>query len=451
MSDVAAKAKSNFGLLKQAATDWVEDNALRLSAALSYYSIFSIAPLLVIAIAIAGRVLGPEAAQGLLHDQLTALVGAKGAQGIEGMVQSASKPSSSVIAGIMGVITLLVGASGVFGQLKDALNTIWEVEAKPGQGIGKFIRERLLSFGMVLVIGFLLLVSLLLTTALSGLTKYVGSALPMSHALMGVVSSVTSFGVVTVLFASIFKVLPDAEIRWRHVWIGAAFTALLFEIGKALLAWYLGRESTQSAYGAATSAVLVLLWVYYASLILLFGAEFTQVYARAHGHQIEPSKNAQRAATAKPPKEPIPMTNQPASTSHSSTHLSDAEGPEQRGPRKESARLTVGPDLNRPSEPTNEFIERNAVPLVLGAIGGGLLLGILLRRGEVGAELTPGQQVRNGSRALFLGAVAATVAAFSKWSKQAKKEFKPAKLRKQGEQLLKKAQHGIEEAVAQVS
>jgi membrane protein len=431
VSNIAAKAKSTFDLLKQAAVDWMEDNALRLSAALSYYSIFSIAPLLVIAIAIAGWFLGPQVAQGMLHDQLSGLLGAKAAEGVEGMIQSASKPTSSVMAGIMGGITLLLGASGVFGQLKDALNTIWEVEAKPGRGVWKFIHERLLSFGMVAVIGFLLLVSLFVTTALAGVSKYLGSVLPMSGVLLGVLSSAVSFGVITVLFASVFKFLPDAKVQWRHVWIGAALTALLFEIGKALLAWYLGKQGAASAYGAATSAVLLLLWVYYASLILFYGAEFTQVYARAKGARIEPSENAQRVALVKEPKEPLKMTNQTSSTNQAAASSAGATEQAMPGPRKESARLAVGPELNRAEEPTNEFVEKNAVPLLLGAIGGGLLLGILLRRGEVGAELSPGDQVKHGSRALLFGAMAATAAAFNRWSKRAKKELEPARLRKQ--------------------
>jgi membrane protein len=450
VSNFAAKTKSTFGLLKQAAVDWMEDNALRLSAALSYYSIFSIAPLLVIAIAIAGWFFGQQAAQGMLYEQLSGLLGAKAAEGIQGMVQSASKPSSSILAGIVGGITLLLGASGVFGQLKDALNTIWEVEAKPGQGIWKFIRERLLSFGMVAVIGFLLLVSLFVTTALAGISKYIGSALPIPGVLLGILSSALSFAVITVLFAAIFKFLPDAKVQWRHVWIGAALTALLFEIGKALLAWYLGRQGAASAYGAATSAVLILLWVYYASLILFYGAEFTQVYARAKGARIEPSENAQRVASETNPKEPLKMNHQ-SSTNQGSTGPAASTENATPAPRKESARMAVGPDPNRVEEPTNEFVEKNAIPLLLGALGGGLLLGVLLRRGEVGAELSPGDQVKNGSRALLFGAMAATAAAFNRWSKRAKKEFKPAKLRKQGEQILRKAQHGIEAAVAQVS
>jgi membrane protein len=444
-------------MLKQAGVDWVEDNALRLSAAMAYYSIFSIAPLLVIAIAIAGFALGPEASQGLLQQQLQGLVGAKSAAAVQDMVQSASKPSSSWTAGIVGVVTLLLGASGVVGQLKDALNTIWEVESKPGQGIMGFIRQRLLSFAFVLVIGFLLLVSLLLTTALSGASKFIGNALPMSEAILGVFTFVISFAVITLLFACIYKFLPDAKVEWRHVWIGAAVTSLLFEIGKWLLAMYLGRESTASPYGAAASVVLLLLWVYYASLILFYGAEFTQVYARAHGAAIEPAENAQRVAAAKPLKQPLTMNESNASTSPGSPGQNipakdsrDSNGAEIRGPRKESPRLAVGPAPVSADHQGNQFVEKNAVPILLGAVGGGLLLGALLRRGEVGAELSPGQQVKSGSRTMMLGLTAAAIAAYNRWSKIAKRELKPAKLRKTGESIVRKAQEGVEAAIAQV-
>jgi hypothetical protein len=285
---------------------------------------------------------------------------------------------------------------------------------------------------------------------LSGMSKYIGSALPMSEAVVGLLGSVVSFGVITVLFAAIFKFLPDAKVSWRYVWIGAAVTALLFEIGKALLAIYLGRQGAQSPYGAATSVVLVLLWVYYASLILFFGAEFTQVYARAHGAKIEPAENAQPVATAKPPKEPLNM-NQPASSDYTSTSASSSNGTPTPGPRKESARLAVGPDpMELNDHAPNPFIEKNALPLLIGAIGAGLLGGLLLRRGEVGAALTPGLQVKTSSRTLALGLAALAAGALSRWSKVARKELQPAKLRKQGRDILRKAQDGIESAVAHV-
>ncbi len=314
-------------LLKATFDDWMEDNALRLSAALAYYSIFSIAPLLVIAISVAGLVLGEEAVRGELSQQLQSYIGAQAAEGVQSMVKSASKPSDGWLGAGIGFATLLLGAAAIFGQLKDALNTIWEVKAKGGADVWGFLRARLLNFGMVLVIGFLLLISLLLTTALAAMDGYLEQLIGVPPIVGVLAGLVISFGVVTVLFAFIFKVLPDAQIEWRHVWIGAAVTALLFELGKFGLGYYLGRASTASSFGAAGSMVLLLLWVYYTSCILLFGAEFTQVYARDNGHDIKPSPGAvmvtaeARAqqglapiAAASPPPEPllIPVTATPA-------------------------------------------------------------------------------------------------------------------------------------------
>ena len=272
--------------------NWLEDNALRLSAALAYYTVFSIAPLLVIAISIAGLVLGPDAVRGQLDDQLRGYIGKEAAAGLQTMVKSASQPTQGWIGAVTGFATLLLGASGVFGQLKDALNTIWEVKLKPSGGVLGFIKERLLNFGMVLVIGFLLLTSLLLTTAVAALNKYLNQILHLSPIIWGGVSFLISFGLVTVLFALIFKVLPDAQVKWRNVWVGAAVTGGLFELGKLGLAFYLGRESTASSYGAAAAIILLLLWVYYTSCILFLGAEFTQVYAQANGDFIQPMPNA---------------------------------------------------------------------------------------------------------------------------------------------------------------
>ena len=281
-----------FKLLKATFDDWMEDNALRLSAALAYYSLFSIAPLLIIAISVAGLVLGEEAVRGQLDDQLKAYVGPQAAASVQSMIKSVSKPSDGWTGAVVGFITMLLGASGVFGQLKDALNTIWEVRSKGGGGVMGFIRAHLWNFGIVLVIGFLLLTSLLLTTALAGLSDYFESKVGMPAFVGALFAFVISFGIVTTLFALIFKVLPDAQIEWRDVWIGAGVTALLFELGKFGLSFYLGRESTASSFGAAGSVVLILLWVYYASCILLFGAEFTQVYARETGHDILPAAGA---------------------------------------------------------------------------------------------------------------------------------------------------------------
>jgi membrane protein len=290
-------------LLKATFKEWMEDGALRLSAALAYYSIFSIAPLLVIAIGIAGLVLGEEAVRGQLEQQLKGYLGPQASSILQSMVQSASSPAESGTAAVFGFATLMLGASGVFGQLKDALNTIWEVKPQPGGGIGRFVRERLLSFGMVLVVGFLLLTSLLLTTAVAALSDYLEGVFRLPEVVWAVISFIISFGVVTTLFAFIFKMLPDAQIEWRNVWIGALVTAILFEIGKFILSYYLGREGATSSYGAAGSVVLLLLWVYYTSCILFFGAEFTQVYARETGHVIRPAEGAEPVAAEAPTQE----------------------------------------------------------------------------------------------------------------------------------------------------
>ena len=270
----------------------MDHKALRLSAALAYYAVFSIAPLLVITLGVAGVIWGHEAAQGQLYDQMQSYVGTQAAEAIKAMVESASGQSKGKIATVVGFVILLFGASGVFGELKDALNTIWGVKPKPGIGMRGLIRDKLLNFGMVLVIGFLLLVSLVVSATVAALSHDLEYILPMPPWAWVCISSLLSFGTVAVLFAMIFKILPDAKIRWGDVVVGATITAFLFELGKTGLGWYLGRESTSHAYGAAGSVVLLLLWIYYASCILFFGAEFTQVYSQARGHKIQPTSYA---------------------------------------------------------------------------------------------------------------------------------------------------------------
>jgi membrane protein len=292
MSFQAIAKNRSVRLIKTTFDNWMEDSALRLSAALAYYSIFSVAPLLVISISVAGLVLGREAVRGEIGPLLQSYIGAQAADAVQSMIQSASKPSEGWLGTIVGFATLMLGASGVFGQLKDALNTIWEVKVVSMGGLMGFVRTRLLNFGMVLIIGFLLLTSLLLSTALAAVTGYLRQLVGLPPFLGVALGFLISFLVVVILFASIFKILPDAKIEWRYVWIGAVVTALLFEIGKFGLSFYLGRESTASSFGAAGSVVLLLLWIYYASCILLFGAEFTQVYARELGHGIQPAPGA---------------------------------------------------------------------------------------------------------------------------------------------------------------
>lgn len=286
------KVSAFFPLLKATFSEWMEDKAPRLAAALAYFTVFSLAPLLIIAISIAAIFFGEEAARGQIVGQIQGLVGQEGGAAIETMIANANQMEGGVVATTVGIVTLLIGASGVFGQLQDALNTIWEVAPKPGRGIANFIRSRFLSFGMVVVIGFLLLVSLVVSAVLTGISTYMAGMLPGFALLWKIVNFLVSFGVITLLFALMYKVLPDVQITWGDVWIGAAVTALLFTIGRTLIGIYLGSAAIGSAYGAAGSLVVVLVWVFYSAQILLFGAEFTQVYARRYGSKIRPAPTA---------------------------------------------------------------------------------------------------------------------------------------------------------------
>lgn len=273
-----------FGvLLKEAFSQWQADKAARLAAALSYYTIFSLAPLLVILIAVAGLAYGQQAAQNQVVGQIEGLVGAQSAQVIQSMLAAAQDQSAGILATIVGVVTLLFGATGLFSQLQEALNTVWNVEPDPDRGVWGVIKARFLSFLMVLVIGFLLIVSLLLSTLISAVSQFFGDLLPASELVFQVVNILVSLGVITLLFALLFKYLPDAEIAWKDVWPGALLTAVLFTLGKELIGLYLGRAAVGDAYGAAGSLVVLLLWIYYSAQILFYGAEFTQVYASRYG------------------------------------------------------------------------------------------------------------------------------------------------------------------------
>ena len=287
------RVKTIFRLLREAVREWQEDKASLLAAALAYYTVFSITPLLVIAIAIAGAVFGQDAAEGEIVQQINQLVGQQGAEVIETALANADRPEVSSVASIISVIVLLVGASGVFAQLQEALNTVWNVKAKPNAGIWGFIRKRLFSFGIVLAIGFLLLVSLILSAVLSGIGKLQIDVLPGFTPLWQLLNFAVSFGFISLLFALIYKYLPDAKIHWKDVWVGAIITALLFTLGKFLIGLYLGRGTLGSAYGAAGSLIVFLAWVFYSAQILLFGAEFTQVYARKYGKKIHPDSHAE--------------------------------------------------------------------------------------------------------------------------------------------------------------
>jgi membrane protein len=285
--------KETIDVLKQTFSEWMEDQAPTLGAALAYYTVFSLAPLLIISISIAGLVFGKEAAQGQIFDQLRGLLGDESGRAMEVMVQNASaEPATGLVATLLGFVTLLFGASGVFAQLQMSLNMIWGVQPKSGRGILGIIQDRILSFGFILVVGFLLLVSLLLTAAIAFVGHRFGEMVPGMEALAQILNSIFSLAVIALLFAMIFKFLPDAKIAWRDVWIGAFITAALFTLGKFALGLYLGRSGVASSYGAAGSLIVLLLWVFFSSQIVFFGAEFTQVYANRFGSRVAPSGNA---------------------------------------------------------------------------------------------------------------------------------------------------------------
>jgi membrane protein len=279
-------------LLTRTFREWSEDKASRLAAALSYYTVFSLPPLLVLSLAIAGLVYDRQAAQDQLLAQAGGLLGETGSEALVQILDNASDPAWGSIASIVSIALLFLGASGVFTQLQDAMNTIWEVKARPGRGILGTIKDRLLSFTMVLTVGFLLLVSLLLSTALVAVGEWVSGLAPDAVWLASIISFVISFGVISLLFALIFKTIPDVKIAWRDVWPGAVVTALLFNLGKWAIGAYLARSAPASAYGAAGSLIVVLLWVYYSAQILFLGAEFTQVYAGRFGKPIVADDNA---------------------------------------------------------------------------------------------------------------------------------------------------------------
>ena len=279
-------------LLKETIQAWQADKASRLAAAVAYYTIFSLAPLLIIAVAIAGAIFGAEAAQGEIVGQIQDLVGKEGATVIETAIKNAHQPEISSFASLISVGVLLFGASGVFAELQDALNTVWNVKAKPNQGIIYFLRKRILSFCAVLGIGFLLLFSLIISAILSALSKYIPDLFFGAGLFWQILNQVVSLGLISCSFALMFKLLPDVKIKWRDVWVGAIITAILFTIGKFSLGLYLARSSFSSTYGAAGSLVIILAWVYYSAQIIFLGAEFTQVYSKRYGSPIIPDKHA---------------------------------------------------------------------------------------------------------------------------------------------------------------
>ncbi len=295
----------NFGVIKKTFSDFSDDDAPLMAAALAYYTVFSLPPLLLLVITLVGVFMDPQDVQGRLAGQLEGLFGAGTAGGVKSMIAQADSPSGGVIPTILGVVGLLFGATGAFAQLQMALNRAWEVAPDPNlsglEKVKSVALKRFFSLGMVLVIAFLFLVSLVLTAVVSALSDQLGALLPegISSVVVQVVNFVVSFGIIWLLFAAIFKVLPDAKVAWKDVWIGAAVTALLFVAGKFLIGFYIGQSNPGEAYGAAGSLAVILLWVYYSAMIVLIGAEFTQVLAKERGTVFEPKEGAVKLAEEK--------------------------------------------------------------------------------------------------------------------------------------------------------
>jgi membrane protein len=276
--------KRFYGLAKQAVNAWLDDYAPSMGAAIAFYTVFSLAPLVIIVIAVAGFFWGQQAVQGELFGQLQGLVGADGAKAVEGIVQSSSKPAQGITASAISIVVLVVGATTVFSELQNALDRIWKVPAaQKKSGIWNVLRARLLSFGLVLGLAFLLMVSLIINAMLAALGTWSAGMVPGWEVLLQAINTAVTFGILILLFGMIYRFMPQAPVAWRDVWVGATVTAVLFELGKFLIGMYVGRASVSSSYAAAGSLVVVLIWVYYAAQVFLLGAEFTWVYANAHG------------------------------------------------------------------------------------------------------------------------------------------------------------------------
>jgi membrane protein len=282
--------RSCADLFKKTFANWVDINAPRLGAALSFYTMLSVAPLMVLCISLAGLIFGAQAARGQIEAQIASVIGPQGSEVIQSLLAQTSKPSSNIAAAAIGLVTLLFGASGVFLELRDSLNLVWGVKYSTGSGFKGMLRYRFYAFALVLGIGFLLLVSLLLSAAIAAVEKFFAQIVPIPGPLLHVINLLVSFVTITILFGLLYKVVPDVHIEWQDVWIGAAVTSLLFSIGKLLIGLYLGKASVGSAYGAAGSLVVFLVWVYYSAQIFLLGAEFTRMFAESRGSRAQSSR-----------------------------------------------------------------------------------------------------------------------------------------------------------------
>ncbi len=285
-------------LIRDAVASWVDDYAPSMGAALAYYTMFSLAPVLLIAISVAGLVFGEEAARGEIYSQLRGMMGADGALAVQGLLESVRKPAEGVAATLVGIAVLVIGATTVFGELQDALDRIWRAPARTQHsGLWSLLRSRLLSFGMVLGIGFMLIVSLVASAALSALASWWAPVFSDWHLLAAIVNFLISFALITIGFAMIYKYIPRVRIAWRDVFIGAVVTGILFTLGKTLIGLYIGTSGIASTFGAAGSLIIVVVWVYYSAQIFLLGAEFTWVYAQRYGSRRKLADESAPAAT----------------------------------------------------------------------------------------------------------------------------------------------------------
>ena len=289
-------------ILRRSVAGWWNDNVPRLGASLAYYTLFALAPILIVAISIGGLVFGPEAVRGEIVGQIQGLIGREGAEAVQSMLEGASRPGSSIAATVVGIITFFLGATGAFLELQTALNAIWHVEPKSDGSFWRvLVMQRVISFGLVVAIGFLLLTSLLVSAALAAIHRYMGTAFPGVVVLWEALNVIVSLTVITLLFALIYKVLPDVKLSWRDVWVGALVTAGLFSIGRLVIGLYLGTASIASTYGAAGSVIVILVWVYYSTQIILLGAEFTRAYVDEFGRR-PPAEEYAEKKTVKPGK-----------------------------------------------------------------------------------------------------------------------------------------------------
>ena len=285
-------------VLGRSVAGWWNDNVPRLGASLAYYTLFALAPILIVAISIGGLVFGPEAVRGEIVGQIQGLVGREGAEAIQSMLEGASRPGSSIAATVVGIITFFLGATGAFLELQTALNAIWHVEPKSDGSYWRvLVMQRVISFGLVVARGFLLLTSLLVSAALAAIYRYMGNAFPGVVVLWEALNVIVSLTVITLLFALIYKVLPDVKLSWRDVWVGALVTAGLFSIGRLIIGLYLGTASIASTYGAAGSVIVILVWVYYSAQIILLGAEFTRAYVDEFGRRPPAEEYAEKKTT----------------------------------------------------------------------------------------------------------------------------------------------------------